>query len=115
MIINNYMEKEKMSTDAGIIVDERIDIGILIKEPSLYKLIFLNDDTTPMDFVVAIIIKFFNKSEQEAFDLTMKVHNEGSAVVVVLPYEIAESKANSTMEIAERNGFGLRIKLEPDD
>lgn len=104
-----------MVTDTDVIVDEKVKIGSLIKEPSLYKIIFLNDEKTPMEFVIIIMIKFFNKSEKDAFDLTMKIHNEGSAVVVIVPYEIAESKSNHIMEVAGRNGFALKIKIEPED
>lgn len=104
-----------MISDTDVIIDEKIEINSLIKEPSLYKIIFLNDDKTPMDFVITVMIKFFNKTEQDAFNLTMAIHNEGSAVVVIVPFEIAESKANSTMALAERNGFSLKIVIEPED
>ena len=104
-----------MTTDVAVIVDEKVKLGSLTKEPSLYKIIFLNDDKTPMEFVVTVIIKFFDKSERDAFDLTMKIHNDGSAVVLVAPYEIAEEKAKHTMEVASRNGFDLKVEIEPED
>lgn len=104
-----------MTTDTDVIVDKKVKIISLTKEPSLYKIIFLNDDKTPMEFVITIMIKFFDKSERDAYDLTMRIHNDGSAVVLVAPYEIAEEKAKHTMDVASRNGFDLKIKIEPED
>lgn len=101
-----------MSTDIDIQIDEKIVIEL--KEPNLYKVIFLNDNATPMEFVVSLLIEFFKHSEETAQDLTIKIHNEGSGVVGVYAYEIAEQKTIEATNICRSNGFPLRIKIEED-
>lgn len=101
-----------MSTDVDIQIDEKIVIEL--KEPNLYKVIFLNDDATPMDFVVSLLIEFFKHSEDTARDLTMKIHSEGSGVVGIYTYEIAEQKSTEATNICRSNGFPLRIRIEED-
>ena len=97
-------------------VDVKIDekIKIIITEPKKYKVVFLNDNATPMDFVVSLLVEFFKHSEETAIDLTMKIHNEGSGVVGVYTYEIAEQKSTEASNICRSNGFPLKIKLEED-
>ena len=99
-----------MSTDVKI--DEKIKTDIT--EPSKYKVVFLNDNSTPMDFVVSLLIEFFKHSNEIAHDLTVKIHNEGSGVVGVYTYEIAEQKSTEATNVCRSNGFPLRIILEED-
>ncbi len=101
-----------MSTEADIKIDEKIKVKII--EPSLYKVIFLNDDKTPMEFVVSLLVELFKHSENTAQHLTMKIHEEGSGVVGVYSYEIAEQKAIEATSLCRDNGFPLRIRVEEE-
>lgn len=85
-----------------------------LKEPSLYKVIYINDDVTPMDFVIQSLIDVFDYSPETAHDITMAVHNDGSGVAAILPYEMAEQKGVEVTQLARANGFPLVVKLEPD-
>ena len=101
-----------MSVDLDVKIDEKITIKN--KEPNLYKVIFLNDDKTPMDFVVSLLIELFKHSEKTATDITLKIHEEGSGVVGVYNYEIAEQKAIEATSLCRENSFPLRIRVEED-
>ena len=85
-----------------------------IKEPSKYKVVVLNDDYTPMDFVVAMFIEVFRHSESAAVDLTKKIHIEGSAVAGIYTYEVAEQKGLDATNLARDNGHPLQIKVEAE-
>ena len=85
-----------------------------LKEPSKYKVILLNDDVTPMDFVVAILRGIFKHSEASAIEVTMKIHNEGSGVAGIYTYEIAEQKALDATLIARNNSYPLTIKVDEE-
>jgi len=93
-------------------IDLENDIEII--EPKLYKVILLNDDYTTFDFVIGILKDIFNKTEEEAINLTLKVDREGSAVIGVYPYEIAEMKVEKTHLLARRAGFPLRAVIEEE-
>lgn len=86
-----------------------------LKEPLHYKVIYINDNVTPMDFVIESLVTIFNHSPENAEAITMKVHEEGSGVAAVLPYEMAEQKGVETTQLARNNGFPLQIKLEPTE
>jgi ATP-dependent Clp protease adaptor protein ClpS len=83
-----------------------------IQEPKEYKVIFLNDDYTTMDFVVAMLVSVFHKSENDAITLMETVHKSGSAVVGVYSYDIALTRKKIVIENARRNGFPLRVEVE---
>lgn len=83
-------------------------------EPRKFKVIFLNDDKTPMDFVVDVLMNIFNHDIKASHELTMQVHKEGSAVVGVYPYEIAEQKGIETTHIARQAGYPLNVKIESE-
>ena len=85
-----------------------------VKEPSLYRVIYLNDNTTTMDFVVETLIEFFGYTEETAAQITVDIHDAGSAIVAVLPFEIAEQKGNEVTVSARSQNFPLQVKLEPD-
>lgn len=101
-----------MSTDTEIVLDEKISLDI--KEPKKYKVLFLNDDTTPMEFVVGILIDIFKHTASTAETITMKIHNEGSGVVGIYSHEIAEMKAAETVNTARNQGFSLQVKIEEE-
>lgn len=85
-----------------------------LKEPPLFKIIYLNDDQTAMEFVVETLIDFFNYNSETALRVTQDIHVDGSAVVAVLPYEIAEQKGIEVTLCARSNNYPLQVKLEPD-
>jgi ATP-dependent Clp protease adaptor protein ClpS len=86
-----------------------------LKEPSLFRVIYINDNTTTMEFVVESLIEFFDYNENTAHQITIDIHEEGSAVVAVLPFEIAEQKGHEVTQLARANSYPLLIKLEPED
>jgi len=90
----------------------KIENDIEIIEPKLYKVILLNDDYTTFDFVIGILKVIFNKPEDEAINLTLKIDREGRAVVGIYPYEIAKTKVSRTHEFAQQEGFPLRAVME---
>lgn len=92
----------------------KIRIDESVKEPSKAKVIYLNDDKTPMDFVVDSLIKYFKHDDDAAYNLTMDVHEKGSAVVAVLPYEIAETKGVAVTSDARSQGYPLVVKIQQD-
>lgn len=99
-----------MTTDVKL--DEKIKIAI--QEPKLWKVIFLNDDHTPMDFVIGVLTEIFKHSQETAKDITMQIHSEGSGIAGVYSFEIAEVKAVESTNLARANGFPLQIKLEEE-
>ncbi len=84
------------------------------KRPPLYKILLLNDDYTPMEFVVYVLERFFGISHQQAVDIMMTVHNKGVAVVGVFSFEIAETKVAQVMELARRNQHPLQCTMEKE-
>lgn len=86
-----------------------------LKEPSMFKVIYVNDNTTTVEFVIASLIEFFGYSEETAANLTIDIHEQGSASVAVLPYEIAEQKGTEVTQSARSQNMPLQIKLEPDN
>ena len=100
------------NVDLDIKIDEKIKVKN--REPNLYKVIMLNDDVTPMDFVISLIVELFKHSEVTARTITMKIHEEGSGVVGTYSYEIAEQKSTEAINLSRDNGFPLRIRIEED-
>jgi len=101
-----------MSVETEIVLDEKIDLEV--KQPKRYKVVFLNDDTTPMEFVIEVLMNIYKHSEETARDITMTIHNEGAGVVGIYTYEIAEQKAVETTTLARNHGFSLQIKVEEE-
>jgi len=102
-------------SDTAVITQTDIKVREDLKEPSMFKLIYLNDNTTSMDFVIETLIDIFDYSVVTAEKLTLDIHEEGSAVVAVLPYEMAEQKGVEVTVSARSQGFPLQVKLEPDE
>ena len=88
--------------------------NIALKEPPMFKVIYLNDNQTSMEFVIETLIDFFNYNPQTAVKITEDIHTAGSAVVAVLPYEVAEQKGIEVTVAARSQDYPLQIKLEPD-
>jgi ATP-dependent Clp protease adaptor protein ClpS len=93
----------------------RIKPNLEVKEPSMFRVIYINDEQTSMEFVIDSLMDHFDYSEVQAHDMTLSIHQEGSAVVAVLPYEIAEQKGIEITVKARGEGYPLQIKLEPVD
>lgn len=91
-------------------IQPRVDL----REPPLFKVIYLNDNQTSMEFVIESLIEHFDYSPNTAEKLTFDIHEEGSAVVAVLPYELAEQKGIEVTVSARGQGYPLQVKLEPD-
>ena len=81
--------------------------------PSLYNVIYVNDNITTMEFVIESLKAIFHHDQETAEAITIKIHDEGSSVVKTLPYEIAEQKGVEVTMLARNNGFPLAIKLQP--
>lgn len=84
------------------------------KEPPLFKVIYLNDNTTSMDYVVGSLIEFFDYSIDTAQQIAVDIHESGAATVAVLPYEIAEQKGIEVTVNARSHDYPLQVKLEPE-
>ena len=84
------------------------------KKPSLYKVLILNDDYTPMEFVVFVLERFFSKSREEATRIMLHVHHKGVGICGVFTYEIAETKVAQVMDMARQNGHPLQCTMEKE-
>lgn len=82
------------------------------QEPSKYAVVIYNNDSTPMELVVDILFEIFNHPKQLAYELTMQIHNEGSAVAGIYNYEIAEQKAIEAVKVSRSEGYPLVVKLQ---
>ena len=101
-----------VETIEEIKIDEKIkDID---QEPGKYKIIFLNDNQTPMEWVVGLLVTVFHHSKQTAEDITLTIHNEGSGVVGIYTFEIAEQKALEATTMSRENGFPLVVRMEKE-
>jgi len=101
-----------MTTDT--IIEEKTVTNKRIKMPKKYKVLVLNDDYTPMEFVVEMFSYVFRKSSHEAVALTMKIHTEGQAVAGIYTHEIAEQKVIEGTEMARAHGHPLILKAEQE-
>jgi ATP-dependent Clp protease adaptor protein ClpS len=96
------------------VIEKKKQTSRQLKEPGKFKVVLCNDDVTPMDFVIAMLINVFKYDDKAAMDLTLKVHHNGSAIAGVYPYEVAEQKSIDATNMARLNGFPLIIKVEPE-
>ena len=97
-------------TDVGVLTRTRLKT----KKPAMYRVLLLNDDFTPMDFVVHVLERFFNKTQEEATDIMLQVHRKGVGVCGVYTYEVAETKVNLVMDFARKNEHPLQCTLEKE-
>ena len=82
------------------------------KKPSQFKVLMLNDDYTPMEFVVMVLKRFFNMDLEQATRVMLHVHQKGVGICGIFPYEIAETKVNQVMDAARKNQHPLQCTLE---
>jgi ATP-dependent Clp protease adaptor protein ClpS len=85
-----------------------------VKKPSMYRVLLLNDDYTPMEFVVYVLERFFNKSREQATAIMLHVHQHGVGVCGVFSYEVAETKVAQVLDLARRNEHPLQCTMEKD-
>jgi len=95
-----------------VVLEEKSKLKV--SEPTLWKVIFLNDDVTPMDFVISLLIEVFKHNPQSAYDITIQVHEQGSGIAGVYSHEIAEAKSVEATHLSRNNGFPLQIKMEEE-
>jgi ATP-dependent Clp protease adaptor protein ClpS len=102
-----------MSTATDSITVEKIKVKDDLPLPKLYRVIYMNDDVTTVQFVIMTLLEIFNYTEDRAAEVTEKIHVEGSAVVAILPFELAEQKGIEVTLLARNNNFPLMVKFEP--
>ena len=101
MSTDNFVAQKNKTTDK-------------LKEPGKYKVIVCNDDVTPVEFVISMLVAVFRHDEKAALELTLSIHNKGSAVAGIFSYEVAEQKAIDATNMARTNGYPLITKVEPE-
>ena len=104
---NNDDFKNKFSS---IVLEEKPKL----KKPPLYKVIMLNDDYTPMEFVIEMLQTYFSKSQEQATEIMLHIHQKGIGICGLYTYQIAESKATQVLDKARKNQHPLQIKLEKE-
>lgn len=103
-----------MDAITDTIVKSKIEPKLDLKEPGMFRVLYINDETTTMEFVIESLIAIFDMTHDEAMVITHKIHEEGSAVVAVMPYELAEQKGIEVTILARSHGFPLQVKLEAE-
>ena len=107
----NFVEYQNMSKTE---TKTKIRPNLALAEPPLFKIIYINDDVTSMEFVVGSLIDYFNYNQDTATNITRNIHDEGSAVVAILPFEIAEQRGIEVTLEARSQGYPLLVKVEAD-
>ena len=102
------------NTDTGVATQQQVQVNPDVKEPNMYKVIYINDNQTSMQFVIDSLVGYFDYAEIQAEKITEDIHVQGSAVVAVLPYEIAEQKGIEVTVEARSAGYPLQVKLEEE-
>lgn len=117
---NNADNADNGGIDNNGDAQEAEDTGLMLKtrpktkKPAMYKVLLLNDDYTPMEFVVHVVEKFFAKNRQEATDIMLHVHRRGVGICGVFTYEIAETKVAQVMDFARQNEQPLQCTMEKE-
>ncbi len=93
---------------SGVVVEKKV----VARKPSLYRVFLVNDDYTPMDFVIEVLQKFFRKDHTAATEIMLSVHNKGKGECGVFPYEIAEIKVAQVSEYARQREYPLKCTME---
>ncbi len=85
------------------------------KKPSLWKVMLLNDDFTPMEFVVYVLERFFNKNQEDATRIMLHVHQKGIGICGIFPYEVAETKVTQVIDFSRQNEHPLQCTMEKEE
>ncbi len=110
LIMSTDQNRPREDEDSGVLLEERPKT----KRPQLYKVIMLNDDYTPMEFVVYVLERFFSKDEAAATQIMLQIHQTGMGICGVYTFEVAETKLTQTMDLAQKNDHPLQLRLEKD-
>jgi len=108
----------KLSDDNDNNINNDLEKGVLLdtkpktKKPSMYNVLLLNDDYTPMEFVVLVLESVFNKKQEEATQIMLHVHKNGVGVCGTFTYEVAEAKCKSVMDLAKKHEHPLQCTME---
>ena len=114
------MTKQNNPPNTPVRIDDDGDAGLALKtrirtkKPSMYKVLMLNDDYTPMEFVVYVLQRFFVMPDERARQIMLHVHQRGVGVCGVYTYEVAETKVNQVMDLARENQHPLQCTIEKD-
>ena len=100
------MNEKYNNTDTDVLTRNKV------KTPSMYAVVLINDDYTPMEFVIYVLQTIFKKDYEEAKNIMLTVHNQGKGICGVFPLDIAESKANQVVEFARINQHPLECKVQ---
>ncbi len=120
MALNWFLMVAAMAGNNGFKGDNDIRTGVVTKtrpktkRPSLYKVLLLNDDYTPMEFVVYVLERFFNKQREEATRIMLHVHQKGVGICGVYTYEVAETKVTQVMNFARQHQHPLQCTMEKE-
>lgn len=95
-------------------IRQKIKPNLTLQEPPLFRIIYINDNVTSMEFVINSLIDYFDYNPDTASTITQNIHEQGSAVVAVLPYEIAEQKGIEVTLEARAQGYPLQVKVEAE-
>ena len=101
---------KKSAVQGGVAVAEKKKV----EKPRMFKVLLHNDDFTPMDFVIVLLMEVFHKNQEEAVQITYNVHVKGRGVCGVYPRDVAESKVSKVMRISKENGHPLLCSMEPE-
>jgi len=108
--LSNKNNGDQKKVDVGLLTKE----SIKLKKPKLYKVILLNDDYTPMEYVVILLKKIFNKTQGEAVNVMLTVHKKGAGVCGVYTLEVAETKLKTVMDMAKTDQHPLQCIMEKE-
>jgi len=108
--IRSESEENNNQTDGSVLTK----VKPKTKKPSLYKVLMLNDDYTPMEFVIEVLEKFFQKNREEATQIMLHVHQRGVGVCGIYAYDLAETKAMQVMNYARKYEHPLQVQLEKE-
>lgn len=109
-LIFKMTNKPEDDNDQDVLVDTRAKT----ERPPLYKVMLLNDDYTPMEFVVIVLERFFGMNQTQAFEIMLTVHKKGLAVVGVFSHEVAETKVAQVMDFARQHQHPLQCAMEKE-
>jgi ATP-dependent Clp protease adaptor protein ClpS len=110
------MSERERKKDGGVgVAEPKTKAKPKLERPRVWKVILHNDDYTPMEFVVLILREVFYKSDADATSIMLHAHTHGMAVAGVYTFEIAETKVQETMALAQKHGFPLLCTMEPED
>lgn len=107
----NSNDQNERDEQTGTITVVKTDLS----KPKMYKVLMHNDDYSTMEFVISVLKKFFNKTDEQAYDIMIKVHTEGLAICGIYTFEIAESKSEKVNKYSRDHGHPLTTSFEPCD